>query len=153
MKIRHIYISPGHNFYGRRDLPPLEHPTIEVPQVECVAGSGLRGDRFFDYKEDFKGQITFFALEVYHKLCTEFGVNDKPTSVFRRNVISEGVDLNMLVGTEFEVQGIRFRGTAECSPCEWMNYAFADGAERFLHARGGLRAMILTDGILRVDPA
>lgn len=151
VKIRHIYISPGHNFYGRKDLPPGAHPTQEVQQVECVAGKGLRGDRFLDFKEDYKGQITFFAQEVYEALCREFSVSDKSTSVFRRNVITEGVDLNSLIGKEFEVQGVRFRGMAECSPCHWMNHAFAEGAERFLHARGGLRAKILSDGILRVD--
>ena len=134
-------------------MPPNQHPTIELQQVECVAGRGLRGDRFFDFKENYKGQATFFAQEVYETLCRESGVNGKPPSVFRRNVITAGVDLNSLVGAEFEIQGVRFRGTAECSPCHWMNQAFADGAERFLHARGGLRAVILTDGILRVDPA
>ena len=33
---------------------------IEVPVVECVAGRGIRGDRYFDFKNDYKGQITFF---------------------------------------------------------------------------------------------
>jgi MOSC domain-containing protein YiiM len=49
------------------------------------------------------------------------------------------------------VQGVRFLGTQECSPCHWMNHAFAAGAERALHGRGGLRARILTDGVLRRD--
>jgi MOSC domain-containing protein YiiM len=153
VKIRHIYISPGHNFFGRNGQPPREHPANEVQQVECVAGKGLVGDRFFGFKEDYKGQVTFFAQEVYEALCREFSVNDKPPSVFRRNVITEGVDLNSLVGKEFEVQGIHFRGMAECNPCHWMNHAFAEGAERFLHARGGLRAKVLSNGILRVDVA
>ena len=66
-------------------------------------------------------------------------------------MITEGVDLNTLVGAEFEIQGIRFQGMAECTPCHWMDQAFAPGAEQFLKGRGGLRAAILTDGILRVD--
>ena len=32
-----------------------------------------------------------------------------------------------------------------------MNTAFAAGAEEALKGRGGLRAKILTDGVLRVD--
>jgi hypothetical protein len=62
------------------------------------------------------------------------------------------MDLNRLVGTEFEVQGVRFGGVAECAPCHWMDEAFAPGAETFLTGRGGLRAVILTDGVLRADP-
>ena len=125
----------------------------ELREVECLAGRGLRGDRFLDFKPDYKGQVTFFALEIYEALSRELGVRDKPPSVFRRNVISEGVDLNTLVETEFEVQGVRFRGIAECSPCEWMDHAFGPGAQKFLHGRGGLRAMILSDGKLAVDAA
>ena len=39
-----------------------------VHQFEWVAGPGIRGDRFFDYKKDYKGQITFFAMEVLEAL-------------------------------------------------------------------------------------
>jgi len=123
----------------------------EVIEAECLAGRGIRGDRFFDFKKDYKGQITFFAEEVYQSLCRELGVGDKSRSGFRRNVITEGVDLNALIGKEFEIQGVRFLGMAECSPCEWMDRGFAPGAQQFLHGRGGLRAKILSDGILRSD--
>jgi MOSC domain-containing protein YiiM len=61
------------------------------------------------------------------------------------------VDLNTLIGVEFEVQGVRFLGSAECSPCYWMDRAFAPGAEAALKGRGGLRAKILSDGVLRVE--
>ena len=123
---------------------------VECAEVKCVAGRGLEGDRFFDFKENYKGQVTFFANEVYEQLCAEFAVWDRPASVFRRNIITAGADLPGLIGKEFEVQGVRFFGTAESAPCEWMNLAFAAGAEEWLKGRGGLRAKILTDGMLRV---
>ncbi len=151
MKIRQLYISPGHNFFGRHGQPSGEHPLVECAEIRCVAGRGIEGDRFFDYKDDYKGQITFFASEVFEELCGQLGVSGKSPGVTRRNVITAGVDLNSLVGKEFEIQGVRFAGTAECSPCYWMDGAIAPGAEKLLHARGGLRAKILTDGILRVE--
>ena len=117
--------------------------------MECVAGHGIRGDRFFDYRYSYKGQITFFADEVYKALCDALDVRDKPHSVLRRNVITQGVDVNALIGSEFEVQGVRFCATEECRPCYWMEQAFAPGAEKFLKGRGGLRARILSDGALR----
>ena len=150
-RIRHIFISPGHNFVGRHGQPPGEHATLEVPEVRCVAGRGLEGDRYFDFKNDYKGQVTFFAWEVYERMCAQFGIRDKSPDVFRRNIITEGADLNALIGTEFEVQGVRFLGTQESAPCNWMNTAFAGGAEAALKGRGGLRAKILSDGVLRVD--
>ena len=123
---------------------------IEVSELRCLAGRGIEGDRFLDYKPDYKGQITFFADEIYQELCARLDVWDKPPSVFRRNVITSGVDLNTLIAQEFEIQGIRFLGTAECSPCHWQDGAFAPGTEEALQNHGGLRAKILTDGVLRV---
>jgi hypothetical protein len=32
-------------------------------------GRGLLGDRFFSFKENYKGQVTFFASEVFAKVC------------------------------------------------------------------------------------
>lgn len=151
IQVREIYVSPGHNFFGHHGKLAGTHPTNSVGEVECVAGEGLRGDRFFGYKKNYQGQITFFANEVFQDLCKHFKVVDKSAGVLRRNVITNGIDLNQLVGAQFEVQGIRFEGVAECSPCLWMNEAFGPGAEDFLKGFGGLRARILTTGILRVD--
>ncbi len=151
MKIRQLYISPGHNYFGHYGQPPGKNPIIQVPEIECVAGRGIRGDRFFDYKENYKGQITFFALEIHDALCRELKLTDKSPANYRRNVITEGMDLNSLISQEFEIQGARFSGMTECAPCYWMHQAFAPGAENFLKGRGGLRAAILTDGFLRIE--
>jgi MOSC domain-containing protein YiiM len=146
-----IYISPGHNFFGHYGQPAGQHSAISVLQVECVAGKGLVGDRFFGYKNEYKGQITFFASETYEELCRRFGVTEKNPGVFRRNVVTRGVDLNEWIGKAFEIQGVLFEGTQEASPCLWMNGAFSPGAEEAMRGRGGIRARILTDGLLRVD--
>ena len=151
VEVRRLYIAAGHNFFGHHGQPPGENAIVEVPEVECVAGRGLRGDRFFDFKENYKGQITFFAWETYEAICSELGVRDKSPSVFRRNVITTGEDLNELTGHEFQIQGVHFRGTEECRPCYWMDQAFAPGANDFLKGRGGLRAVILSNGVLRAD--
>ena len=155
IRVEHLYLSPGHNYFGHHGKPADEHPILAVPEIECVAGRGLRGDRFFDYKPDYKGQITFFAGEIHDELCRSSllppGAALPPPSVYRRNVITRGVDLNTLIGVEFEIQGVRFLGNSECSPCYWMDQAFGPGAEAALRGRGGLRAKILTDGVLRVD--
>ena len=151
MNIAALYISSGHNYFGRHGQPPGEHAVRSVPTVECVAGRGLAGDRFLDYKDEYPGQITFFSGEVYDEIRLALNCPDRPASVFRRNVLTHGVDLNALIGREFEVQGVRFAGVRECSPCHWMDQAFAPGAEAWLKGRGGLRARILSSGWLKVD--
>ncbi len=149
IRIRHIFISPAHNYFGHHGQEPGTSPVIEVEEVKCLAGRGLEGDRFLDYKEDHKGQVTFFAEEAWERLCEKFQVADKGPESFRRNLVTRGVDLNALIGREFEVQGVRFLGTQESAPCYWMEQAFCAGAEQALQGDGGLRAKILTDGVLR----
>ena len=149
MEICHLYISAGHNFKGHHGREPDNFPMIEVSTVECVAGRGLRGDRYFDHQEDYKGQITFFSLDVFDELCGTLQIEGACPGSVRRNVFTRRLDLNSLIGKDFVVQGIRFHGTEESRPCHWMNGAVAPGTQEFLRGRGGLRAKILTDGILR----
>ena len=153
MEICHLYISPGHNFVGHHGREPSDYPAVEVPAIECVAGRGIRDDRYFDFKDDYKGQITFFSLEVFDELCSALGLHGCSPALVRRNVMTRDVDLNDLIGKEFAVQDVRFHGTQECAPCYWMDRAIAPGAEEFLKNRGGLRAKILNDGTLRSTSA
>ncbi|CAN5832597.1 hypothetical protein BH10CHL1_BH10CHL1_34520 [soil metagenome] len=147
--IHHIYISPGHNYFGNRTQTPGPHATLDVAAVEVKAGLGLVGDRFYGKGETFDGHVTFFAWEVFQALQAEFEKQETTPVVFRRNVITEGVPLNQLIGQEFTLDGIHFRGTKHCAPCRWMDIGFAPGALKFLHGRGGLRAQVLSDGLLR----
>jgi len=151
LRIAHLFVSAGHNFFGHNGRPPGSYPMEERAEILCVANRGIEGDRFFDYKSDYKGQITFFEEEVFLALREKLGVGARSPSSFRRNVITREVDLSTLYGREFEVQGVRFLGMSECKPCYWMDEAFAPGAEAALQGRGGLRAKILTSGRLAAD--
>lgn len=150
--IRHIFISPGHNFYGRYGQPAGTHPTLDVHAVMCRARWGLEGDRFFGYKPDYKGQVTFFSGQTYDAIKDRFEVPALSASAFRRNVIVDDIDLNALIERRFTLGGVEFEGVCEATPCRWMNHAVAPGAEEWLRGQGGLRAKIVTDGELRVGP-
>jgi MOSC domain-containing protein YiiM len=148
--IRHLFVSPGHNFFGRHGHPAGTHGTADLPRVKCRAGLGIEGDRFFGYKTDYRGQVTFFSWERYEAAKRHFDRPDLSASAFRRNVIIDGIDLNALIGVRFSIAGVRFLGTEECRPCYWMDGAVAPGAEAWLKGHGGLRAKILSDGDLAV---
>jgi MOSC domain-containing protein YiiM len=148
LKVRHIYVSPGHNYFGHHGKPAGSHPSIEVERAECVAGQGLRGDRFFGFKEGYKGQITLFSWEVFQALKAELDAPRADVRALRRNVVTAGVDLNDLIGQRFDIQGVQLQGMEECRPCYWMDQAIAPGANEWLKGRGGLRCRILTDGVI-----
>jgi MOSC domain-containing protein YiiM len=149
ISVRKLFISPGHNFFGHHDQPVGRHPAVEVSSIECVAGRGVKGDRFFDYRDNYKGQITFFSSEIFEALRRELNLPLAQPSATRRNVLLEGVELSDLIDCEFEIDGIRFLGVEECKPCYWMDSALGSGAEHWLQGRGGLRARILTSGFLQ----
>jgi len=148
MRVEHLFISTGHNFFGHHGQPAGGHAIVAADQIECVAGRGIRGDRFFDYKEHYKGQITFFAMEVLEALRHELHLPDARPQATRRNAFVRDADLAALIGQQFEVQGVRFEGVEESRPCHWMNVALGPGAEEWLRGRAGLRCRILTDGVL-----
>lgn len=151
MKIRGIYISSGHDFLGRSELGRLNHETQKVDSVLCIASSGLLGDRYFNHKKNYNGQVTFFDWEVYIKIKVNFHCSKLDPSSFRRNIITEGTNLNKLIGKRFSIQGLNFEGTEECRPCAWMDKAICNGVYKALKGSGGLRARILSSGTLRVD--
>ena len=67
MIIDQLFTSPGHNYFGHHERPPADFPLVASDSIECVSGRGIRGDRFFDYRHDYKGQITFFSGEISRK--------------------------------------------------------------------------------------
>ncbi len=148
-----IFISSGHDYWTRGDEKPFQYGIQELAQVECMAGRGLRGDRHSLGKANRKGQITFMSESAIDEIRCEFDLPQLPASVFRRNVIVRGVDLALLLNRQFVVQGVCFEGAQECKPCHWMDQVVAPGAARFMRQnfRGGLRAKILCDGVLKTN--
>lgn len=149
-RLEEIWISPGNDFRGRHGMGREQHGIVACEQVECVTSMGLRGDRYFGYKPDYKGQVTFFDAEAVEAVRREFDVPTLSSGEFRRNLIVRGVDLSQWVGKRFLFQGIEFEGSEECKPCYWMDQVVGPGTEEFLQEnfRGGLRARILSDGTL-----
>lgn len=149
LTLHRIFIADGHSYFGRHGLGSAKFPIHQVDAIECVAGRGLRGDRYFDHKADYKGQVTLFSQEIFDALRRALNVPDASPAALRRNLLVSGVDLNELIGQPFELQGVRLEGTEECRPCYWMDEAIGPGANDWLKGRGGLRCRILSDGWLR----
>lgn len=146
--VKALYISQGHDFKGHHGKPRGTNPVESASSIDCEAGLGIVGDRYYGHRENYKGQITFFDWAVVLAARSKFTLPGLDPSVFRRNVLVEGLDLNSLVGETFSIQGVLFEGTEECAPCYWMDQAVAPGTEAFLLHQGGLRARILQSGRL-----
>jgi MOSC domain-containing protein YiiM len=132
-------------------------PMVRLDTVEAVAGRGLRGDRYFHPEGDPKAptpgeEATLIELEAVEHLQY---VLQRPLdpSLPRRNLVTQGVSLNDLVGRVFVVGEVWLEGVEPCDPCSHLESLTYPGVLRALVGRGGLRARIVRGGTLRVgDP-
>ena len=119
-------------------------------QAEVIAGQGLEGDRLTDKLEkDASEQITLIEQEALAAIRIEYDV-EMSHAESRRNLLTSGVPLNHLVGAEFIVGEVKFRGLELCEPCGHLEKLTGKPAKTPLKHRGGLRAEVLTSGTIRV---
>jgi len=123
-------------------------PMRSVDSITAIAGRGLEGDRYFDAKKKPGQQVTLIEKEAVDALGRDYGqalgVGDA-----RRNLITEGVALNHLVGREFTIGDVRLKGVRLCEPCTHLQNLTGVKVLPGLVHRGGLRAEILTGGVLK----
>lgn len=132
---------------------------IAVSSVRAVPGRGLEGDRYFNGtgtfsphqpKPDF--EITLIQLEHIEAFASRFASAFTAQDA-RRNLVTSGVDLNALVGKDFKVGAVRLRGMRLCEPCNFLAQRTLPEILKGLLHKGGLRAQILSEGVLQVgDP-
>lgn len=128
--------------------------------AETIAGRGLRGDRYAEATGTYSGagrdarDVTLIEREAIDAVRTEGTGVDVHEHETRRNLVTQGVALNHLVGRTFRVGAVRMRGLRLAEPCEYLERLTGLGGVRAaLVHRGGLRAEILDDGELRVGDA
>jgi hypothetical protein len=126
-------------------------PVRAVDAVRARPGAGLEGDRYAAGGGTFASgrpgsALTLVDAAVLDELAAERGA---PVD-HRRNVVVRGTDLNALVGREFAIGEVRCRGRRLCEPCAHLDRLNAGGVLRPLVHRGGLRADVLSEGVLRV---
>ena len=122
-----------------------------LSEARAEADVGLRGDRYAypinrrspDY------QVTLIELEQIESFVRASGLPLAPPEP-RRNLVTQGVDLNALCGRRFTVGEAELEGIELCEPCSlFAQRTHAQVVKFFVH-KGGLRARIVTGGVIRV---
>ncbi len=139
--------------------PAARDPMIRVEVARAVAGRGLDGDRYFALKGTFSsgssrpdGELTLIELEALEAVARDYGLALDPGEA-RRNVVTQGVALNHLIGQRFWLGPVEVLGIRLCEPCEHLANLTQKGVLKALIHRGGLRAQIVAGGEVRIgDP-
>jgi hypothetical protein len=130
-------------------------PMREVEQARALAGRGLEGDRYalkagtFTPRDAAIGgyDLTLIEGEVLEELSLPGGGRLRHIDA-RRNLVTRGIDLNALVGRRFRVGDVECLGRRLCEPCSHLEGLTTRGILRPLIHRGGLRADVMTDGLI-----
>ena len=120
-----------------------------VERVRAHAGRGLEGEYHLAPQRAEPGAaLTLIEQEVLDGLRADTGIDlSHPAS--RRNVLTRGVNLNVLVGRRFRVGGVECVGVELCEPCNRLVKLTGErGVLRGLVHRGGLRADVVSDGVI-----
>ncbi len=134
--------------------PVASEPTVSVEQAHAVPGKGLEGDRYFKGDGSFSEksgpdrEITLIEIEAIQALERDHNLNISPGDA-RRNIVTRGVPLNHFVGREFQVGEVTLRGIRLCEPCAHLAGLTQEKVLPGLVHRGGLRAQILSEGVIR----
>ncbi len=127
----------------------------KMDSAELEAGKGIVGDRYYHecgtFSKKLAGlpdkEVTLIESEEVDSFnrCHDLNYN---YGDFRRNIVTEGIRLNELVGQDFTLGGIRLRGVRLCEPCAHLAGILSPEIMPDLVHKAGLRATIVNDGIL-----
>jgi hypothetical protein len=133
-------------------------PMESLESVLLLQGAGVDGDRYSSGHGRFSasgrsGQaVTLIEAEAIEALREEHGVELAPGDA-RRNVVTRGINLNLLLGRRFRLGEADCLGQRVAEPCAWLQQQTPAGTLRGLVHRGGLRADVLTGGAVRIGDA
>jgi MOSC domain-containing protein YiiM len=145
-KVAEIYVAPQ-----------SAGEMVSIPEVRAFADRGLEGDRFFRDSWNAVSRsdkaVSLIEDEVLQLAAKELGM-ESIANLTRRNIVTRGVPLIELLGREFTLGGARMRGIRLFEPCgHLVKVTKLPGIFKVLEHRSGLKAAILSDGVIRIGDA
>ena len=124
---------------------------LKVNNVDAIKGKGLLGDRKYKENNPKISQITLIEIENINYFNKVSNTKFQPIE-FRRNIITEGVNLNDLINKEFLLGDVKLKGHDLCRPCKYLqNKLSQNNFVKELLNKGGLRCEILSTGKISVN--
>ena len=92
----------------------------------------------FKNDNEKRRQITLIEIENINHYNQISGTSILPKD-FRRNIITEGIRLNELVGSEFFIGNVKVKAHDLCRPCKYL--------QESLHQKNIIKELLLTGGL------
>ncbi len=127
-------------------------PMQAQDSARLLAGSGIEGDRYalatgtYSALPDIR-EITLIEVETLMALARDHQ-RDLAPHEHRRNLTTEGVPLNHLVGRRFRIGAALLEGGRLNTPCRYLDMITGKTVCDLLEHRSGLNARILEGGTI-----
>ena len=124
-------------------------------ELMLEAGVGVVGDRyalrrgFYSDRHHDGRQVTLFESEALEAIERDYKISLAPTE-HRRNITTQGVPLNHLVGKRFSVGSALLEGVMLSVPCRHIEQITGKEIFNAMVHRSGLMARIVRGGPVRV---
>lgn len=139
--------------------PNAKAQMVSLDQAELQVGLGIVGDRYHQengtFSEILKGkadkEVTLIESEQIDRFNADndflfsYGYGD-----FRRNLVTQGLDLNALVGVQFKVGETELKGIRLCEPCKHLAKILGPEVLQHMMHKAGLRAKVISGGVVAV---
>lgn len=131
-------------------LRPARRCPIETrTTATLVAGHGAEGDHY-ETRRDGARQITLMAIEDIAAIAAFLGLPEIVPDVFRRNLVTSGINLVALKDRQFRIGTAILEGTGECAPCSRMEENLGPGGYNAVRGHGGITARVIEGGEIHV---
>ncbi len=133
-------------------------PLLAHPSATLIAGKGIVGDRYYSaqgtFSDKLKGapglEVTLIEQEKIDDFNTTTGLSFTAHD-FRRNIVTQNIDLNALVEQEFYVGNVKLKGIMLCEPCAHLEKLLNTKVVKELSHKAGLRAQIIISGDIAIS--
>lgn len=134
--------------------PAVRKPMIAQQSAQLLQGVGVEGDRYalgtgkYSPFPDIR-EVTLIEIETIAALKRDHDIDLAPEE-HRRNLTTENVPLNHLVGKRFWVGQVLLEGGRLNTPCRYLDLVTGKSVNDVLLHRSGLNCSIIQGGKISV---
>lgn len=150
-RLLHAPTRPGEVMWiGLR--PARRTPVVLPASAHLVAEKGIDGDRY-ETRRNGERQVTLIAHEDLAAIASFLGRAEIDPGLLRRNLVTRGINLQILKGRKFRIGDALLEGAGDCAPCSHMEEALGPGGYNAVRGHGGVTARIIESGTVQIGDA
>lgn len=132
-------------------------PMALQPSANLIAGQGIEGDRYATGRGHYSAfpdvrEVTLIEVETLEALLRDHKIYLQPQE-HRRNLTTQNVPLNHLVGRRFRVGNAVLEGGRLNMPCRYLELVTGKTVNDILMHRSGLNCRVVEGGQIEAGDA